>query len=90
VVNRDIITLSEVEARAAPDLQRIRTEGEPAKRGELRTVALKHALDGLIGEKLMEAQLKDLSIDVSDAEVDAAIGTISGRLVDDIGARIRS
>jgi 4-hydroxythreonine-4-phosphate dehydrogenase len=73
VVNKDIIPLSEVEARAAPDLQKIPGDLDPAKRTQLRDAALKHALDQLIGERLMEDQLKELNIDVSDAEVDMAI-----------------
>jgi peptidyl-prolyl cis-trans isomerase SurA len=73
VVNRDIITLSEVEARAAPEMQKAAAEGDPSKRAELRKQALKRAMDGLIGEKLMESQLKELNIDVADAEIDLAI-----------------
>lgn len=76
VVNRDIITLSEVEARAAPELQRVAAEGDPSKRAELRKAALKRSLDGLIGEKLMESQLKELNIDVADAEIDLAIDDV--------------
>ncbi len=73
VVNKDIVALSEVEARAAPEMQRIRAEPDPKKRSELRAAALKRALDMLIGEKLMESQLRELNIDVSDAEVDLGI-----------------
>jgi peptidyl-prolyl cis-trans isomerase SurA len=76
VVNRDIVALSEVEARAAPDLQRYANEPDAAKRAEGRKEALKHALDALIGEKLMEGQLKELNIEVSDAEVDLAIDDV--------------
>ena len=73
VVNNDVITQSELEARIGPDLQRIRAEPDPKKRGELREQLLKKGLDVLIGEKLMEAQIRDLNIDVTDAEVDLAI-----------------
>jgi peptidyl-prolyl cis-trans isomerase SurA len=73
VVNKDIIALSEVEQRAAPDLQRIRAEPDPKKRAEQRDAAMKRALDSLIGEKLMESQLRELNIDVADAEVDLGI-----------------
>src|SRR3954466_14962551 len=73
VVNKDIIALSEVEARAAPELQRLRSGPDAKKRGELRDQALKRSLDSLIGEKLMESQLRELNIDVSDAEVDLGI-----------------
>jgi peptidyl-prolyl cis-trans isomerase SurA len=76
VVNRDIIALSEVEARAAPDLQKIATEPDPSRRATARKEALKRALDGLIGEKLMESQLRELNIDVPDAEVDLAIDDV--------------
>src|SRR5438270_10291957 len=76
VVNKDIIALSEVEARAAPELQRIRSEPDPKKRTEQREAAIKHALDSLIGEKLMEAQLRELNIDVSDAEVELGIDDV--------------
>src|SRR5947207_1438683 len=73
VVNNDIIALSEVEARAAPELARLATERDPAKRGELRKEIMKRALDSLIGEKLLEAELRDLNIDVSDQEIDYGI-----------------
>ncbi|MBK7865490.1 MAG: peptidylprolyl isomerase [Archangiaceae bacterium] len=73
VVNKDVIALSEVEARAAPELQRVRAEPDPKRRTELRDQVIKRSLDSLIGEKLMEAQLRELNIDVSDGEVDLGI-----------------
>lgn len=73
VINNDIIALSEVEQRAAPELARVATERDPKKRGELRQQALKTALDQLIGEKLLETQLKDLNLDVTEQEIDAGI-----------------
>ena len=76
VVNRDIITLSEVEARAAPELQRAATDPDASKRGDLRKLAMKRAMDGLIGEKLMETQLKELNIEVTDAEIELAMDDV--------------
>lgn len=76
VVNNDVIALSEVEARAAPDLQRLRGEPDAAKRAELRGILVKRVLDGLIGEKLMDAQVRELNIDVSDAEVDLGVDDV--------------
>ena len=76
VVNRDIVTLSEVEARAAPELQKASAEPDPTKRSELRKLAIKRSLDSLIGEKLMESQLKELNIEVADAEIDLAIDDV--------------
>ncbi|MBM4777197.1 MAG: peptidylprolyl isomerase [Archangiaceae bacterium] len=76
VVNNDVIALSEVEARAAPDLQRLRGEPDAAKRAELRGILVKRVLDGLIGEKLMDAQVRELNIDVSDSEVDLGVDDV--------------
>jgi len=76
VVNHDIVTLSEVEARAAPELQKAATDPDPTRRSDLRKQALKRALDGLVGEKLMESQLKELNIEVADAEIDLAIDDV--------------
>jgi peptidyl-prolyl cis-trans isomerase SurA len=73
VVNSDLIVLSEVEQRAAPELARVNGERDPAKRGEARAEILKAALDQLIGEKLLEGQLKELNLDVSEQEVDLGI-----------------
>ena len=73
VVNSDIITQSEVEVRAAPELVHLRPDADPAKRAEQRTELMKKSLDLLIGEKLMEGQIKELSIDVSDSEVELAM-----------------
>ena len=73
VVNSDIITLSEVEARAAPELARLAAQGDPKQRAALREQVLKRALDGLIGEKLMEAQIRDLAIEVTDPEVELGL-----------------
>jgi peptidyl-prolyl cis-trans isomerase SurA len=74
VVNEDIISFSEVEQRAAPELARLQaTERDPVKRTEGRAHAQKEALDQLIGEKLMETQMRELAIEVSDSEIDLGI-----------------
>src|SRR4029077_18383262 len=54
-------------------MQRVKAEPDPKKRNELRDQVMKRALDSLIGEKLMEAPLRELNVDVSDAEVDLGI-----------------
>jgi peptidyl-prolyl cis-trans isomerase SurA len=43
VIDNDVITQSEVEVRAAPELARLRPDPDPAKRGEKRQEILKHA-----------------------------------------------
>ncbi|MBE2250404.1 MAG: peptidylprolyl isomerase [Myxococcus sp.] len=76
VVNSDIIALSEVETRAAPELARLRGEPDAAKRTELRAVLMKRVLDGLIGEKLMDAQVRELNIDITEGEVDLGVDDV--------------
>ncbi len=77
VVNNDIITLSEVEARVAPDAQRLRSEPDASKRAELRTELMKRGVDLLVGEKLMEAQVRELNIEVADSEIDMSIAEVT-------------
>jgi len=72
VVNNDIITLSEVEARAAPELAKLRSE-PPDKRADLREQIMKRGVDILIGEKLMEAQVRELNIEVTDQEIELGV-----------------
>ena len=74
VVNKDIITLSEVERRAAPELARLAaSEPDVRARAEQRQRVLKQTLETLIGEKLMEEDIKALGLTASDQEVQAAL-----------------
>ncbi|WNG43479.1 peptidylprolyl isomerase [Archangium minus] len=76
VVNRDVIALSEVEKRAAPELSKLAGVRDPQKRAEERTRLIKTALDALIGEKLMEEQIRELGLGVTDSEVEAAVADV--------------
>jgi peptidyl-prolyl cis-trans isomerase SurA len=76
VVNNDIITLSEVEARVAPDLQKLRGESDLAKRGAMRAELVKRGLELLIGEKLMETQVRELNIEVADSEIELGMDDV--------------
>ncbi len=76
VVNNDIITLSEVETRIAPDAQRLRNEPDATKRAEARTVMVKRGVDLLIGEKLMESQVRELNIEVADSEIEMGMDDV--------------
>ena len=62
VVNNDVITLSEVEKRAAPELARIDQETSGAERGQKRAAAMKRTLDTMIDEKLVDNELKELKV----------------------------
>ncbi len=76
IVNSDIITLSEIEARAAPELARLRDDAKPGKWLEVRNQLLKKVTDTLIGEKLMEAQVRELNIEVADSEIEMGIDDV--------------
>lgn len=76
VVNRDIIALSEVEERAAPELARLRELTDPRKRAEARASIMKMALDSLIGEKLIEAEIRELGLTASNAEVEETLESV--------------
>jgi peptidyl-prolyl cis-trans isomerase SurA len=73
LVNDDIIALSEVEKRAAPEVAAANGSRDPRQRAELRKKALQSALDQLIAEKLMEKEMDELGIGVTEQEVDLGI-----------------
>jgi peptidyl-prolyl cis-trans isomerase SurA len=73
VVNTEIIALTEVEARAAPELAKAKLETDPARRVALIKEAQLKSLDMLIGEKLLEAQVKELGFEATTQDVEAGI-----------------
>src|SRR5689334_543366 len=75
VVNNDVITLSEVEQRSIPLLARAELK-DPKDRAEVRQQILRQALDMMVGEKLMEQQMKDKNMDVSEQEIDATVDSV--------------
>ena len=85
VVNNDVITLSEVERRAAPELARVDQEATGPERAQKRAAALKKVLDTMIDEKLVDNELKELKVSIGDKEVDAAVEEVkkSYNLTDD-------
>jgi peptidyl-prolyl cis-trans isomerase SurA len=73
VVNNDIITLSEVEKRAAPELAKVDQDASGADRAQKRAATLKKILDAMIDERLVDNELKELKVTISDKDVDAAV-----------------
>jgi len=69
VVNTQIITLSEVEKRAAPELALLTDNKDKAAQ---RNRIIHEALDQLVADKLMDWQLQEQHVEVTDQEVDAA------------------
>ncbi|KFA91097.1 peptidylprolyl isomerase [Archangium violaceum] len=77
VVNRDVIALSEVEKRAAPELARLNSAvRDPKQRAEERARVLKTSLNTLIGEKLMEVEIRELGLAVTESELEAAVSDV--------------
>ncbi len=71
-VNGDVITLSEVQERAAVELRRAEAQPGGASRDRARK-ALKVAFDNLVAERLFAAQVSSMGIEVSDAEIDTVV-----------------
>lgn len=77
VVNNDIIPLSEVQKRAAVEIQQSAGVQKDAEgRAKVRQQALKNALDQIIAEKLLEADSKELNITVTDQEIQLGIDDV--------------
>jgi peptidyl-prolyl cis-trans isomerase SurA len=78
-VDGEVITLSELQERAGPEWQRAEAMA-PGKEGdEARRAALKRALDALVAEKLIAKAATTLQVDVTEAQVDAALQDIKSR-----------
>jgi len=73
VVNNDIITLSELQKRAAPEITRLAQETSGAERSQKQSVVMKKALDAMIDEKIIDSELRELKVTIGDKEVDAAV-----------------
>lgn len=76
IVNNDVITLSEVEKRAGPELARVDQEATGPDRAQKRAAALKRVLDTMIDEKLVDNELRELKVTISDKEVDGAVDEV--------------
>src|SRR5438874_1846934 len=75
-VNGEVVTLSELEERAGPDYLRAEQMKPGEAREKARARVLRAALDQLVAERLFEGQAAALQIEVSDAQVDAAMEDI--------------
>ena len=73
VVNNQVIAWSEVEQRAAPELARVAAERDAARRGKLREQVMRAAVEQLVGEKLLELEVREFNIEVTDAELEVAL-----------------
>ena len=76
VVNDDVITLSELEEEAAPTIAKIRAEAPPAQVDDAVKKARQEILRNMIDHKLLLQRAAKRQIEVSDAEINAAMDRI--------------
>jgi peptidyl-prolyl cis-trans isomerase SurA len=78
-VDGEVVTLSEVEERAASELRRAEAMPPGKERDEAHDRALRRAFDIIVAEKLLSKQAKVLGLEVTEQQVDAAIEDIKTR-----------
>ena len=78
IVNGDPVTLSELVERAGPAYRKA-LEARGESREKARAQALQVAFDAVVAEKLIDAEAKAQAIEISDAQVDAALDDIKKR-----------
>jgi peptidyl-prolyl cis-trans isomerase SurA len=79
IVNGEVVTLAELEQRAGAEYDRAERLPAGPDRDKARQDALRRVFDQVVAEKLFAAQAKELELDVTDQQVDAAIGDIKKR-----------
>jgi len=75
IVNDEVILVSEVREKSKPIVAKMELNQGMLRGGEMRGIE-KEILDNLINERLMLQQMKELHIEVSEQEVDAAIDEV--------------
>jgi peptidyl-prolyl cis-trans isomerase SurA len=78
-VNGEVVTLSELQDRAGAEYRRALDQPPGPARDRAVARALQNAFDILVAERLLEAEVKAQQLEVTDAQVDAAIEDIKQR-----------
>jgi peptidyl-prolyl cis-trans isomerase SurA len=79
VVNGEVVTLLELEERAGAELRRAEAQPVGPARERERARALKEAFDGAVSERLFQAQVAALGVEITDAEIDSVIQDVKRR-----------
>ena len=77
VVNGQPITLSEVEERVGPELNRLKNKPAGPQRDTERKDLLHRGLEQLVDEKLVEGEASSLGIDIAEDEVQKLVETLA-------------
>ncbi|MDL2268596.1 SurA N-terminal domain-containing protein [Desulfosarcina sp. OttesenSCG-928-A07] len=77
IVNEDIILLSELNARMAPYVERVRQEGlSPVQTSQMLAKLRQDMIDRMVDEKLTDQEVRRQDLSVDDAEIDSTIERI--------------
>src|SRR6266702_220410 len=79
LVNGEVITLHEVEERAAPELRRLPSQPEGPVRDRARARILRQAFEALVAERLFSGQVAALGVEINDTEIDSVIEDVKKR-----------
>jgi peptidyl-prolyl cis-trans isomerase SurA len=79
VVNGEVVTFSELVARSGTEYRRADAMPPGASRDRARAKALQSAFDQVVAERLVEGEAKTLGIEVTEAQIDAAVDDVKKR-----------
>ncbi len=78
-VNGEVVTLSELVDRAGPPYRRAMEMRPGEARERARAQALQAAFELVVSEKMIEAEVKNLGVEITDAQIDGAVDDIKKR-----------
>ncbi|HET8540488.1 MAG TPA: peptidylprolyl isomerase [Anaeromyxobacter sp.] len=78
-INGEVVTLGDLVERAGAEWARVERMEPGKERTEARAAALRRAFDAVVSDRLLQEEAKALQLEVTDAQVDAAIGDIKTR-----------
>jgi peptidyl-prolyl cis-trans isomerase SurA len=78
-LNGEVITLGELQQRAAPELRRLADEQPGPSRDRSRAKVLRDAFEAMVAERLFAAQVTALGVEVTEPEIDAVIEDVKKR-----------
>jgi peptidyl-prolyl cis-trans isomerase SurA len=79
IVNGDVVTLSELAERSGAEYRRAMALPPGEARERARAKALQGAFDTVVAERLLEAEVKSSGVEVTEAQIDAAIEDVKKR-----------
>jgi len=78
-VDGDVVTLSDLQERAGPEWARVEAMDPGKERDAARAAMLRRVLDVVVAERLLALQAEALGLEVTEAQVDAAVLDIKTR-----------